>query len=170
MKIRYLKIIILFFVIVIFFKSNVYSTEVKTDVLLINTTEPTIEKTYVDLNIDNRIEKELKNSIQTVYGKNSVDEIYSKIILHANRAIDTRPKKLKEQDIERDAEWYKNEIIYMFYVDHFGVIKTDKNNTFKNTEEMLDYLINLGVTTLICCHLQIVRCQIQDLMSKTLMP
>ncbi len=36
----------------------------------------------------------------------------------------------------------------MFYVNQFGVIQNDKDNTFDNTKEMLDYLQNLGVTTL----------------------
>jgi len=36
----------------------------------------------------------------------------------------------------------------MFYVNQFGVIQNDKDNTFDNAKEMLDYLQNLGVTTL----------------------
>ena len=45
-------------------------------------------------------------------------------------------------------DWYKDEIIYMFYVDQFGVITPEKPNQFKDTAEMFDYLSDLGVTTL----------------------
>jgi hypothetical protein len=33
----------------------------------------------------------------------------------------------------------------MFYVDQFGVLSDEKNNTFKDTALMLDYLQDLGV-------------------------
>lgn len=36
----------------------------------------------------------------------------------------------------------------MFYANHFGVKSPDKNNTFKDDIEMLDYLKELGVTTI----------------------
>ena len=41
------------------------------------------------------------------------------------------PKEFKDEDKTRKADWYKNEIIYMFYVDHFGVIKDDKTIPLK---------------------------------------
>ena len=34
----------------------------------------------------------------------------------------------------------------MFYANHFGVKNPDKNNTFKDVIDMLDYLKTLGVT------------------------
>ena len=36
----------------------------------------------------------------------------------------------------------------MFYVDQFGVVTPEKQNTFSDTAKMLDYLADLGVTTL----------------------
>ena len=98
--------------------------------------------------VDSRIKKELKNSIQNVYGQDNVQDIYDNIIKHAQISIENRPQSLKQQDLERNSDWFKNEIIYMFYVNQFGVIQNDKDNTFDNTKEMLDYLQNLGVTTL----------------------
>ena len=98
--------------------------------------------------VDSKIQKELKASIQNVYGKENVEEVYNNLIEHAKTAIKNRPQKLKKQDIERTSDWFKDEIIYMFYVDQFGVIQKDKNNTFEDTALMLDYLQELGVTTL----------------------
>ena len=98
--------------------------------------------------IDVHIQKELKNSIQNVYGSDIAQDVYDNFIQHAKSAIDSRPQKLKQQDINRNSDWYKNEIIYMFYVNQFGVIQANKDNTFINTEGMLDYLQDLGVTTL----------------------
>lgn len=97
--------------------------------------------------IDSRIKRELKNSVQNVYGQDA-QNIYDNIIKHAQTAIENRPQNLKQQDLERNSDWFKDEIIYMFYVNQFGVIQNDKDNTFDNTKEMLDYLQNLGVTTL----------------------
>lgn len=98
--------------------------------------------------IDSRIKKELKISIQNVYGKDKTDEIYNKLIEHAVSAIKERPKDLKYQDLNKNSDWFKDEIIYMFYVNQFGVVQNNKDNTFNNTEEMLNYLQDFGVTTL----------------------
>ena len=100
------------------------------------------------LNVDSKIQKELKSSIQAVYGKDRVDEIYDNILNHAKIAINNRPYKLKEEDLSRESDWFQDEIIYMFYVDQFGVIRKNKNNKFEDTALMLDYLKELGVTTL----------------------
>ena len=54
----------------------------------------------------------------------------------------------KKEDLSRPDDWYKDEIIYMFYVDQFGVVTPEKPNTFKDTSAMFDYLKDLGVTTL----------------------
>ena len=98
--------------------------------------------------VDSQIKKELKESIQQVYGKDRVEEVYYKIVEHAVSARESRPQKLKRQDINRNPYWFKDEVIYMFYVNQFGVIQNNKDNTFNNTEDMLDYLHDLGVTTL----------------------
>ena len=111
-------------------------------------TQANIKQDLSQLQIDSHIEKELKSSIQNVYGKEKTQEIYNNLILHAQTAIKNRPQTLKTQDKTRNSEWYKNEIIYMFYVDQFGVITQDGKSTFKNTAQMLDYLQDLGVTTL----------------------
>ena len=98
--------------------------------------------------IDAKIKKEIKDSIIEIYGKENADIIYDNVIKMAKKAVQSRPQELIEQDLKRDSDWYKNEIIYMFYVDQFGVVQKDKENTFKDTSKMLDYLEDLGVTTL----------------------
>ena len=115
---------------------------------LIPDTAPEVIQEQEDFFVDAKVQKELKNSIQNVYGKERMDEVYDNLIRHAQSAIKNRPQKLKEQDVERTSDWFKDEIIYMFYVDQFGVIKKGKNNTFEDTTLMLDYLKELGVTTL----------------------
>ena len=95
-----------------------------------------------------KLKKELKEAIEEIYGKENTQEIYDNVLLHAKTAIENRPQELLEQDETRPSEWYKNEIIYMFYVDQFGVVSDEKKNTFKDITKMLDYLEDLGVTTL----------------------
>lgn len=98
--------------------------------------------------INNNIKKEIKEAIITVYGKDSAEEIYNTVLYYAEKAVKSRPQQLIKDDIDRSSDWYKNEIIYMFYVDQFGTIKNNESNTFKDTAIMLDYLKDLGVTTL----------------------
>ena len=95
-----------------------------------------------------RIEKELKTYISKVYGSENTEKIYSRIVEIARNAKETRPENLKSEDLTRPSDWYKDEIIYMFYVDQFGTVTPDKPNQFKDTVNMLSYLQNLGVTTL----------------------
>ena len=95
-----------------------------------------------------KVKKEIKEAIIEIYGKENAEDIYANVLFQAHKAMDERPKELKDQDYERKSTWYKNEIIYMFYVDQFGVISDEKKNTFKDTALMLDYLEDLGVTTL----------------------
>lgn len=99
-------------------------------------------------NISPEIENEMKSSISLVYGKENTKEIYENVLKQVQKAIKERPEELLKEDLKRDSLWYKNEIIYMFYVDQFGTIRDDKSNTFKDTALMLDYLKDLGVTTL----------------------
>ncbi len=96
----------------------------------------------------NKIKKELIDSIILLYGKENAEEIYNNVLLHAQIASNMRSEELKKQDITRKSDWYKDEIIYMFYVDQFGVKTPNSNNTFKDTASMFDYLEDLGVTTL----------------------
>lgn len=106
------------------------------------------QMTLADEVIPLQIEKELKEKIEHVYGKERTDEIYSHIFQIALKAKKQRPDNLKKEDLQRPSDWYKDEIIYMFYADQFGVYTTGKANTFKDTISMLDYLKTLGVTTL----------------------
>ena len=95
-----------------------------------------------------KMEKELKSAIAKVYGLEKTDEIFSKIVEIVKTTKANRPQTLKQEDLTRPADWYKDEIIYMFYVDQFGTVTPDKPNQFKDTANMLDYLKQLGVTTL----------------------
>ena len=87
-----------------------------------------------------KTEKELKSAISKVYGSDNTEEIYTKLLELAQKARDNRSQELIEQDKSRKADWYKDEIIYMYYTDRFGVANPDKPNQFKDTEKMLDYL------------------------------
>lgn len=102
----------------------------------------------IEYKIDSKISKELKDAIRDVYGKEKADEIYQTVINKVIASINSRPEYLKNQDLNRKSDWYKDEIIYMFYVDQFGIVQQGKSNTFKDTTQMLDYLKELGVTTL----------------------
>lgn len=94
------------------------------------------------------LETEINNAIISIYGENYAPEIYKKVMEIAQKGIKERPEELKKEDLTRADDWYKDEIIYMFYVDQFGVVTPEKPNQFKETSEMFDYLSDLGVTTL----------------------
>lgn len=112
-------------------------------------TDETIQSnTIEDKIISPKIEKELKLSISKVYGEDKTDEIYNKIVEIAKQAKEKRPEVLKQDDLNRASDWYKDEVIYMFYVDQFGTVTPERTNQFKDTIKMLPYLKDLGVTTL----------------------
>lgn len=112
-------------------------------------TDETIQSnTIEDKIISPKIEKELKLSIAKVYGENKADEIYNRIVEIAKQAKEKRPEVLKQDDLNRASDWYKDEVIYMFYVDQFGTVTPERTNQFKDTIKMLPYLKDLGVTTL----------------------
>src|SRR5699024_5898985 len=67
-----------------------------------------------------QLEKELKEEIKKVYGEERVEEIYSHIFQIALKAKKQRPEALKKDDLNRSSDWFKDEIIYMFYADQFG--------------------------------------------------
>lgn len=104
--------------------------------------------TIEDKIISPKIEKELKLSISKVYGEDKTDEIYNRIVEIAKQAKEKRPEVLKQDDLNRASDWYKDEVIYMFYVDQFGTVTPERTNQFKDTIKMLPYLKDLGVTTL----------------------
>ncbi|MDD3237350.1 MAG: alpha-amylase family glycosyl hydrolase [Candidatus Gastranaerophilales bacterium] len=109
--------------------------------------QPAVEQNLTPL-ISQDLEKEIKTNLEVVYGSKNVNEIYSNIEQMAKKAVKDRPKKLLEEDKTRTSDWYKDEIIYMFYVDQFGVVTPEKPNSFKDSIKMLDYLKDLGVTTI----------------------
>ena len=94
------------------------------------------------------VEKQLKSAITKIYGENQTDEIYVNILKIIKESRQKRDKNLKNDDLNRPDDWYKDEIIYMFYVDRFGVDDDMKPNTFKKSLKMLRYLKELGVTTI----------------------
>ena len=75
--------------------------------------------------ISPKLEKELKTEISKVYGSEQTNEIYNRIIEIAQKAKNERPQNLKHDDLTRPNDWYKDEIIYMFYcnIDNFIIIK-----------------------------------------------
>ena len=95
-----------------------------------------------------KTEREIKAHISNIYGEENLQDIYSKVSEIAQNAINNRSLDLKRDDFKRNSDWYKDEIIYMFYVDQFGTVTSGKPNQFKDTENMLEYLKDLGVTTL----------------------
>ena len=72
-----------------------------------------------------KIQKEIKESIVDIYGKDKADEIFARVMGIADTAIKNRPIELKYYDLTRADDWYKDEIIYMFYADQFGVKLVD---------------------------------------------
>ena len=94
------------------------------------------------------VEKKLKDSISKVYGSKQTDEIYINVLKIIKESRLKRDPKLKEDDLNRSNDWYKDEVIYMLYVDQFGVDDDMSPNTFFDSVKMLRYLKNLGVTTI----------------------
>ena len=98
--------------------------------------------------VPKKLENEMKTAIAHIYGKSQVDEIYSKVLESIKKAKKQRGSSLYKDDLNRPSDWYKEEVIYMLYADQFGVSETGKPNTFKSLISMLDYLKDLGVTTI----------------------
>ncbi len=98
--------------------------------------------------VPKKLENEMKDAIAHIYGKNQTDEIYSKVLQSIKKAKSQRGSSLYSDDLNRSSDWYKEEVIYMFYADQFGVAENGKPNTFKSLIPMLDYLKDLGVTTI----------------------
>lgn len=94
------------------------------------------------------VEKRLKDSISKIYGSKQTDEIYINVLKIIKESRLKREPKLKEDDINRSNDWYKDEVIYMLYVDQFGVDDDMTPNTFFDSVKMLRYLKDLGVTTI----------------------
>jgi len=128
------------FLIILFMFSNF---EVSAQTNALNSTVQSAKSLF-----QNDIKEEINDAITQIYGEIYAPEISKKVFEIAQKAIEERPTKLKTEDLKRPDDWYKDEIIYMFYVDQFGTITPEKPNQFKDTAEMFDYLKDLGVTTL----------------------
>jgi len=98
--------------------------------------------------ISKKLENDMKSAIASIYGKDQVDEIYKQIVEIIMKVRTNRHSDLKKEDVTRQADWYKDEVVYMFYPDQFGVDDSGTPGTFKKLIGMLDYLKNLGVTTI----------------------
>jgi len=94
------------------------------------------------------VKKKLKDSISKVYGEKQTQEIYINVLKIIKESRLKRSPKLKEDDLNKSNDWYKDEIIYMYYVDQFGVDDDMSPNTFFKSVKMLRYLKDLGVTTI----------------------
>ena len=109
---------------------------------------PTKKNKNIEAIIPTKLEKEIRASIAKIYGSDNVDEIYANVERIALKTKLTRPQQLREEDLTRSEDWYKDEVIYMFYADQFGVKNDFTPNTFRSCIKMLDYLKTLGVTTI----------------------
>lgn len=101
-----------------------------------------------DALVPKKLETSMKNSIAHIYGRENVDIIYANVYEIIKKAKGNRNLDLQKDDYQRASDWYKEEVIYMFYPDQFGVSENGKPNTFKDLIGMLDYLKDLGVTTI----------------------
>jgi maltose alpha-D-glucosyltransferase/alpha-amylase len=95
---------------------------------------------------------DLTHSLQAVYGQDS-PAVLQEVLHCIEVARLQRPAALQALDAIRPDQWYKDEIIYMFYVDRLGAPKTPLFGlpplaTFDDTAAVLPYLNDLGVTTL----------------------
>ena len=133
---------ILILLSLVLFSSSAFAQE------LISTEIKKTEEATVTVVAPKKIENEINNAIIQIYGEEKAPEIYDKVMQIAKTTIENRPEDLRKEDLSRAEDWYKDEIIYMFYVDQFGVVTPEKPNQFKDTAEMFDYLSDLGVTTL----------------------
>lgn len=119
---------------------------VKSDSILNKSTEELV--TESEAIVPKKLEITMKSSIEKIYGKENTNEIYSKIFEIIENTKSQRDPQLLKDDKERWSDWYKEEVVYMFYPDQFGVGVDGKPNTFRSLIGMLDYLKDLGVTTI----------------------
>lgn len=94
------------------------------------------------------LQDDVKAAIRLVYGASAVGAIYADILERVRVVRAQRPPELLAEDFRRPSDWYRGEIIYMFYAERFGVDESGQPNTFTALIPMLDYLCELGVTTL----------------------
>ena len=116
--------------------------------LPIKSAETVVQAPVENVLIPKKLEESMKASISHIYGKEQVDVIYPKIVKIIEKAKSERNPELLQDDFNRASDWYKDEVVYMFYPDQFGVDGSGKPATFKTAIGMLDYLKDLGVTTI----------------------
>lgn len=97
--------------------------------------------------VPKQLQKRIEAAATVLYGKKQAEEVSKQINDIIVKARKNRPADLLKEDYERPTDWYKNEQAYMFYAERFGT-KDGKPNTFKNLIPMLDYMKNLGVSTI----------------------
>lgn len=116
--------------------------------LPIKSAETVVQAPVENVLIPKKLEESMKASISHIYGKEQVDVIYPKIVKIIEKVKSERNPELLQDDFNRASDWYKDEVVYMFYPDQFGVDGSGKPATFKTAIGMLDYLKDLGVTTI----------------------
>lgn len=102
----------------------------------------------INAELPKELETNIKSAIKDIYGEKHSEEIFNNVLNIINDTKEQRSLKLLQEDLNRPSDWYKDEIIYMFYAKDFGVNNDETPNTFKNLIGMLDYLHDLGVTTI----------------------
>ncbi len=109
---------------------------------------PSVTSTQTSELVPAKLEDEMKSAISHIYGKENVDSVYSNVLQIIKSAKANRSDELYNDDLKRVSDWYKDEVVYMFYPEQFGVDESGKPSTFKSLIGMLDYLKDLGVTTI----------------------
>jgi len=94
------------------------------------------------------VQQRIIAALMEVYGIEETETIYPRIESCVKKIREERPDALLQQDIEREEDWFRTEVVYMFYTTQFGVSEVEKPNTFDDLILMLDYLKALGVSTL----------------------
>jgi maltose alpha-D-glucosyltransferase/alpha-amylase len=92
------------------------------------------------------LHKTIEQAAAELYGKKQAPEVTKRVLAIIQEARSKRPAELVMDDHRRPTHWYKTEQAYMLYPDRFGT-QDGKPTTFKQLIPMLDYLKQLGVTT-----------------------
>lgn len=92
--------------------------------------------------------RQMEEAAVELYGPDQGIEISRKVLDVVRQVRNVRSPALIREDMERPADWYKREVVYMLYPDRFGTNANGKPTTFRDLIPRLDYLKELGVTTL----------------------
>ena len=79
-----------------------------------------LKRTVDDALVPKKLESAMKNSIAHIYGRDNVDIVYANVYEIIKKSKDKRSLELMKEDLARPFDWYKDEVIYMFYPDQFG--------------------------------------------------